>query len=154
MNATNNQSRLEELQTTIAAMRRAFISAREQLGTGLQLTRTQLEILSILGEGFEQTVSDLARRLFLTQSAVTQTVDSLVRRSLVERLPDASDRRIVRLVLSDEGRRLVGRVRELRQQHLQDLVAQLSPEELEALISAMRNVTAFIESFQETTTKT
>lgn len=57
-------------------------------------------------------LTDLHRRVLLSQPALSRMVDRLVVRGLVERCEDAGDRRVVRLVLTDTGReaqRTVGR---------------------------------------------
>jgi len=57
-------------------------------------------------------LTDLHRRVLLSQPALSRMVDRLVARGLVERCEDAGDRRVVRLALTDAGReaqRTVGR---------------------------------------------
>jgi DNA-binding MarR family transcriptional regulator len=142
MNKTEqNVARIEKAMDT---MRRAMVGARERLGEGLQLTRTQLEILLILIEN-PQTTSDLAKRLFLTQSAITQTIDTLVRRDLVERHPSEHDRRIIELHLSPSGQELTSRVCGLRRQHMESLIATLTSEEIEVLITVTEKLTTLFE---------
>jgi DNA-binding MarR family transcriptional regulator len=139
---------LPRLEAAMDAMRRAVMNARDRLSSGLQVSRTQLEILLILAHQPGQTVGELARRLFLTQSAVTQTLDTLVRRALVERRPDEHDRRIIRLEVSAAGHAIINQVQQLRRRHLEGLMAQLSPTETEVLIAATQKLAAYIESTQ------
>jgi len=122
------------------ALRQAMAGARHRMGEGIQLTRTQLEVVLLLAGG-PKTTGELARALFVTQSAVTQTIDTLVRQSLVERRPDEDDRRVVRLWLSPDGRHLTKRLCDLRRRHIQSLVAKLTAGEIEALISIARKLT-------------
>jgi MarR family transcriptional regulator, organic hydroperoxide resistance regulator len=138
------EQNLERVEQAMDAMRRAMAGARERFSEGLQLTRTQLEILLMLVES-PQTTSDLAPRLFLTQSAVTQTIDTLVRRGLVERYPDADDRRIVRLKLSASGEELTAHIRSLRRTYMQNLVTRLTATEIEALISINEKLTVLFD---------
>lgn len=49
-------------------------------------------------------LTDLHRRVLLSQPALSRMVDRLVDRGLVERCEDAGDRRVVRLALTDAGR--------------------------------------------------
>ncbi|MFI0720470.1 MarR family winged helix-turn-helix transcriptional regulator [Streptomyces sp. NPDC021224] len=57
-------------------------------------------------------MADLAQRLEVVPRAVTTLVDALEERELVRRAPDPSNRRVIRIELTDGGR---GAVRELRQ---------------------------------------
>ncbi|MEJ7653453.1 MAG: MarR family transcriptional regulator [Chloroflexia bacterium] len=50
---------------------------------------------------------ELARGLGVGQPNVTGIVDRLIGQRLVAREPDSQDRRVIRVVLSDEGRALV-----------------------------------------------
>jgi DNA-binding MarR family transcriptional regulator len=81
----------------------------------------------------------------LTQSAVTQTVDTLVRRNLVERHPGDTDRRIIRLTLTQEGIKLTTHIEQLRENYLNSLMQVLSPEEVETLITITRKLTNLVE---------
>ena len=68
-------------------------------------------------------LTDLHRRVLLSQPALSRLVDRLVERDLVERCEDAGDRRAVRLTLTEAGReaqRTVGR------SHAQDVVAAMT----------------------------
>lgn len=68
-------------------------------------------------------LTDLHRRVLLSQPALSRMVDRLVERGLVERREDAGDRRAVRLALTDAGReaqRTVGRA------HAQDVAAAMT----------------------------
>lgn len=68
-------------------------------------------------------LTDLHRRVLLSQPALSRMVDRLVERGLVERCEDAGDRRVVRLALTDAGRacqRDVGRA------HARDVTAAMT----------------------------
>lgn len=65
------------------------------------LGRAQIEILMILAhEQCFPTMHDLAKRLRVTNGAVTQMIAPLMRRELIEKRADGSDKRLVRLVLT------------------------------------------------------
>jgi DNA-binding MarR family transcriptional regulator len=145
---SNAEQNLQRVEQAMGTMRRAMAGARERFSEGLQLTRTQLEILLMLES--PQTTGDLAQRLFLTQSAVTQTIDTLVRRDLVERQPDADDRRVTRLALSAAGKELTSHISSLRRKYMQEMVARLSESEIEAMISINEKLT---QLFDEAKTK-
>jgi DNA-binding MarR family transcriptional regulator len=146
----DNKQDFPQLEQAMDAMRKAVKDASERLGEGLQLSRTQLEILLMFGEE-PKTTGEIAKRLSLTQGAITQTVDTLVRRSLVERYPDELDRRVVRLRLSSAGEKITGNLRDLRQAKLHSLYSRLTPAEAQALIAIAGKMTEVID---ETALKT
>jgi DNA-binding MarR family transcriptional regulator len=139
-----SETNLQAVEKAMDAMRRSMVRARERMGEGLQLTKTQLEILFMLAES-PQTTRDLAKRLFVTQSAVTQTIDTLVRRDLIVRRHGEDDRRVVSLHLSQAGQKLTDHLCGMRNRHMKALVGSLSKEELKALISITEKVTKLVE---------
>ncbi|MFE7843580.1 MarR family winged helix-turn-helix transcriptional regulator [Microbacterium sp. NPDC057407] len=78
-----------------------------QFGDG-SLTSTQLQILSLVAHAPEQpSLVVLARTLRLTQGAVTQAVDGLITRGIVEKQPSATDGRTRLLALTVQGADMV-----------------------------------------------
>ncbi len=69
------------------------------------LTPAGMMVLFTLARSDELTHRDLAERCFVRPATLTGIVDTLDRAGLVERHRDPADRRTVRLVLTDDGRR-------------------------------------------------
>jgi DNA-binding MarR family transcriptional regulator len=82
-------------------------------------------------------VRELAARERVTPPAMSNHVDRLERDGLVSRTPSASDRRRVGLTLTDEGQRMLRRVRSRRTAWLATRLRGLSTEELEAVEAAV-----------------
>jgi DNA-binding MarR family transcriptional regulator len=82
-------------------------------------------------------VRELAARERVSPPALSNHVDRLERDGLVSRTPSASDRRRVGLALTDEGQRVLRRVRSRRTAWLATRLGDLSPEELDAVEAAV-----------------
>jgi DNA-binding MarR family transcriptional regulator len=82
-------------------------------------------------------VRELAARERVSPPAMSNHVDRLERDGLVSRTPSASDRRRVGLTLTDEGQRMLRRVRSRRTAWLATRLRGLSTEELEAVEAAV-----------------
>lgn len=84
-------------------------------------------------------LTDLHRRVLLSQPALSRMVDRLVARGLVERCEDAGDRRVVRLALTEAGR---SRQREVGAAHARDVTIAMtqtvSDSDLEELLRITR----------------
>lgn len=143
-NPDQTTANLAKLQAAMETMKQTMAAMRERLIAGLDLTRTQLEILMLVAHQ-PQTTGELARKMGVTGSAVTQTVDTLVRRDLLERHPDETDRRIIHLKLSAGGRALSDKLHALRQDRLKALAAALTPEEIDVLVSATQKFAAALD---------
>ncbi len=75
------------------------------------LSASQFNILNLLrvtSKGCTQ--MELSRRLIMHRSNVTGLIDRLEKRGFVQRKDFATDRRAYRVVLTDAGRKLVGKV--------------------------------------------
>jgi DNA-binding MarR family transcriptional regulator len=82
-------------------------------------------------------VGALATRERVSAPAVSNHVDRLERDGLVERTPSAEDKRRVGLTLTDEGQRVLRRVRSRRTAWLASRLGRLDPAELEAVAYAI-----------------
>jgi DNA-binding MarR family transcriptional regulator len=82
-------------------------------------------------------VRELAAHERISPPAMTKHVDRLERDGLVARTPSPADRRRVGLTLTDEGQRVLRRVRSRRTAWLATRLRGLSPEELSALGAAV-----------------
>jgi len=82
-------------------------------------------------------VRELAARERVTPPALTKHVDRLERDGLVVRTPSSDDRRRVGLTLTDEGQRVLRRVRSRRTAWLASRLRELSADELAAVEAAV-----------------
>ena len=79
----------------------------------LGVTRSQAWVIAYLSRQDGMPQSELAAQLDLGKVALGGLVDRLEATGLVERRADASDRRIKRIFLSNEGRKVVTRMRKI-----------------------------------------
>lgn len=86
---------------------RALNRAAENTALARGVTLPQLFILQVLGEGIPMSNADVARRTFVSSQAAHIVVTELVETGLIERVDDASNRRVRLLKLTEEGWRLL-----------------------------------------------
>lgn len=82
-------------------------------------------------------VRELAAKERVSPPAMSNHVDRLERDGLVARTPSATDRRRVGVTLTDDGQRLLRRVRSRRTAWLATRLGELSPAELAAIEAAI-----------------
>jgi DNA-binding MarR family transcriptional regulator len=82
-------------------------------------------------------VRDLAARERVSAAAMSKHVDRLERDGLVERTPSEDDRRRVGLTVTDEGQRVLRRVRSRRTAWLVSRLDSLTAEELATIEAAL-----------------
>jgi len=122
-----------------AHLERAIVAALEPFG----LSFGDFDVLNTLrrrGEEHGANPSDLAKSSLITSGAMTARLDRLERAGLIKRAPDPTDRRAVRVHLSEAGERVA-------EQALQAVIAAdnaflepLSQRRRDAVASALRQL--------------
>lgn len=87
-------------------------------------------------------LSELAAQLRIAPRSATEVVDGLVERGLLERAPDATDRRAVNIVLTPAGQRVRAQLEASRSADAEALFSALSEPERESLAALLRKVLA------------
>ncbi len=114
----------------------------EALGE-LELTLTQIKFLAYLEDTEEEiTLKQAAELTHVSLPGASRMVDDLVRRGFVLRQEDVADRRMKRVTLTEEGRRVSRRLNDARLSGLRQFVESLSGAEREALASAVSTLLA------------
>jgi DNA-binding MarR family transcriptional regulator len=88
--------------SSIAKIHRAFQRELNRRLGSLNITYLDFLILKATMEG-ETTMAKLAKRFFVTQSAITAAVDRLEEMKLVSRGRSSDDRRIITVKITDDG---------------------------------------------------
>lgn len=94
-------------------------------------------------------VSEISGKLNVTSPTVTHHINSLEAQELVGRHADPSDRRVVRIKLTDKGQAYIQHINEARLTMFVDLVNHLGEEESEHFVAMLRKASAFMLKQQE-----
>jgi DNA-binding MarR family transcriptional regulator len=107
----------------------------------LDVSITHMKTLHVLADGgSELSVKELSDRLGLSLPGASRIVDALMRRGWLERREDPDDRRMKRVRITDEGRKVLDRIEAARLAGLEDYAASLSPEQRTRLSSALSDL--------------
>jgi DNA-binding MarR family transcriptional regulator len=104
------------------------------------VTPHQIEALCHLGSDRGATMHDLARAQGCGMSSATSLADRLLKQGLAERVSDAEDRRVVRLVPTEQAATLISRFRASRRRTALEALSALDDEEVRQLIELLRKV--------------
>jgi DNA-binding MarR family transcriptional regulator len=108
----------------------------------------EFDVLAALrraGAPYELSPGRLLRETLVTSGTMTNRVDRLAARSLVERLPDPGDRRGVRVRLTDRGRRTVDGALSTLLEAERALLGTLTPPEQTRLATLLRRLAVGVE---------
>jgi DNA-binding MarR family transcriptional regulator len=97
------------------------------------ITPPQFIALQWLFEDGDMTIGELSSKMFLACSTTTDLIDRMEKNNLVERTKDTNDRRVVRIHLLDEGKRIIDEVIKKRQQYLEEVLRNFSDDEIQIL---------------------
>ncbi|MFF2847965.1 MarR family winged helix-turn-helix transcriptional regulator [Streptomyces sp. NPDC058001] len=122
------------------------IQKRHLEASGVGITPAQFRLLRTLAHyGSPPRMADLAQRLEVVPRAVTTLVDGLEASGRVRRVPDPDNRRVIRIEITDVGRRTLGELRKARRTAAEDILAPLDTEQravFGGLLSALVDGTA------------
>lgn len=105
-----------------------------------EMTGAQKRILYYLDLEGPQRMSDIARLVGVSLPAATITVEKLVEAKLVKRSADPRDRRVVRVDLTQKGRRVVQQLNRVHERRFREILSKLTPEEREELIGHFQRI--------------
>jgi DNA-binding MarR family transcriptional regulator len=95
----------------------------------LELTPRMFGVMNVLDSAGPVTQLALCRSVGMDPSSMVGAIDELEARGLVERRRNPQDRRAHALHVTDAGRELLGRARQVAQKSQQELLDPLSSEE-------------------------
>lgn len=112
---------------------------REMLGN-YKITPPQFVALQWLFEDGDMTIGELSNKMYLACSTTTDLVDRMEKNLLVERVKDPSDRRVVRIHLLEEGKRIIDEVIKKRQVYLEEILIDFTSEEILLLQDSLKKL--------------
>ena len=129
----NPETVAAELRPVLLRLARELRKETEQLG----VTARQATLLWLVKRNPGLSLAELAAEEGISPPAMSGHVDRLERAGLIERIRSSDDRRRVGLRLTDDGARLMRRVRARRTTWLANRLGALDPGELDAIEAAV-----------------
>ncbi|UAL30794.1 MarR family transcriptional regulator [Nocardioides rotundus] len=134
-----------EVFSRITRLARHLDLARRRAFTEHRMETWEFDVLAALrraGTPYELSPGRLLRETLVTSGTMTNRVDRLAGRGLVERLPDPDDRRGVLVRLTPEGKEAVDGAFEALLAAEAELLADLSPRDRDRLARLLRPLLA------------
>lgn len=127
----------------------SILAQADQRLAALDLTHAQWLPLFKLSVKDCDTVNALARELDLDPGAMTRALDRLEAKGLVQRDRCCEDRRVVRLSLTDEGRKVARKVPPVMAEVLNQHLAGFSESEWQQLLALLGRMVANGDALRE-----
>ena len=105
-------------------------------------------ILMMLLKSGTATMSEIGKELCVPKPNVTPIVDKLVDNLMVERISDSTDRRIVRIKITEKGMASVRQSKKLLKDFIKSKLILLSEHDLERLADSLTTINEVIQKIQ------
>lgn len=123
--------RLEELFRNVFRMMKQDITRLY----GQYLSSGELLVLKYLSEHGDMKSSDLSKKMDVSASHITSVTDNLSEKGYITRQRSSSDRRVVKLVLTDKGSEILKKCLEIKMEYFEEKFNTFSQEEITQLIN-------------------
>jgi DNA-binding MarR family transcriptional regulator len=117
----------------------------KELNKKYSITAAQLNCLLALHENGPLPPSQIAKHMMVNSSTVTGVIDRLEQKGFVARQRNSSDRRIINIHLTHEGKKTAKAAPPPIQQRVVDGLQQLSSQQLNQIILSLAKLTKMLD---------
>ena len=117
-------------------------------GGAHDFTLSEIKALAAFRGDREYTMGELSKNAQVAMPSMTEMVDKLEGHGMAERYRDAKDRRVVKVRLTPEGKRLRKEFMQKRLSDLKRIFGRLSNAELDELISSLKKARLILEKLE------
>jgi DNA-binding MarR family transcriptional regulator len=129
---------IDALAPLLARQRRRWAARCQAHG----LSIVGFQVLALLEEHEAMPMSRLAEELDVALPNATGIVGRMAERGFVERAHDETDRRMVLVSLTDDGRRLIAEMETERRERMTSLIAEMDPTQQRRLLRTVKDLHA------------
>jgi len=109
------------------------------------ITLNEIHVVEAIGPGESKNMSSVAKALEVTTGTLTISVNSLVKKGLVERVRSDVDKRVVLVSLSELGKEVYDRHTLFHEKMIDAITSELNEEEVVDLSKALIKLNEFFE---------
>ena len=109
---------------------------------GDELTDVQFACLRFIYLHKEPSIGSVAEGLSISNAASTKLIQRLVVKGLVQRREDPIDRRVLQLVITEDGEALIRKIQSLQEEYFARILNDMSFESRESLFEGLRGFLA------------
>jgi DNA-binding MarR family transcriptional regulator len=112
------------------------------------LSHPHIMVMRMLEDHERQSVSAIGDRQFISRPQMTHIVDKLVSLGMVERTIDEDDRRVINLVLTDTGRRIMRQCDAVIGQSIKQSLSALEDKDIEEMSAALSKLAEIVSKLK------
>ena len=134
------QSIIGRFDEVMHRLMRAFHASEPSYLSGLDLTIQQFAVLNIIHHLAGPKMTDLAAELNVTMGNVTALADRLIKLKYIKRQADRSDRRIVRVGLTGQGKELMKKAGERKRKVMRLMLGKMPQADQRRMLRIMEKL--------------
>ena len=135
-----NEKQVTDLGIAVDKLVRRFKIAETAGDDGPKLNPIDLQTMFYVAEHPNCTAREVAQHFRVAATTMSAVADRLVRHGLITRERVSSNRRIVSLSLSEEGRQRVDAAIQTQYEHCRAMLSALEPDERAGFLSAINKI--------------
>ncbi len=136
----------------LVVMNRALESVEKMVIKDIKshgLNQTEFAVLELLYNKGEQPIQQIGKKVLLASSSITYVVDKLEEKGHLERKACPTDRRVTYAHITETGRALMQEIFPKHREAVNEIFANLSIDEKEALIEQLKKIGYFAEDLAQ-----
>lgn len=143
---TNQQKDFSKFFNTMLKMRKILDQTLDDSDEDNIPTMLQVQTLKTIKENSPITANELALRLQMSPSALTQMTDRLIKSKFISRKNDKNDRRLILLSLTSDGEEHLASILKRMEQKANQILAPISAKDLETVVSIFED---FLQKYEK-----
>ncbi len=143
--------KVTEIEEHMIEVRNLFVQIFNRMVKGsrrisdMPVTLSQMKALTAFHEDREYSMTELSRNALVKMPSMTEMVDRLEAEGLLKRVRDTRDRRVVKVALTDAGKKIHDKFIGRRREEMGNLFGKLSQKDQDDLLTALRKVSGILK---------
>lgn len=134
---------LKELFHQIMTIQQKFVED----SSNLRLSRTEIHIIEIVGDCPDSILTDIANKLYITKATVSVSINRLIEKGLLGRVPLENDKRKYRLVLTQDGKLCHDTHQKFHDKMIEAVTKDFNLNERKELVRALKQMLQFFKEY-------
>jgi DNA-binding MarR family transcriptional regulator len=140
---------IQQFQTLVTKLFQCCQERAQYQCERFQLPDAELRCLLLFGEERYLTSKGIAYKMNVVKSRVTKIVNGLVKKKLIQRIPDPEDSRITLLSLTADGQKKLNEINKFYDFVNHQVLLQMEPEQRKTMLTNLDILKASMESVKE-----
>lgn len=143
--------KVTEIEEYMIEVRNLFVQIFNKMVRGsrrisdMPITLSQMKALTAFHEDREYSMTELSKNALVKMPSMTEMVDRLEAEGVLKRVRDTQDRRVVKVGLTDLGKKIHSRFVGRRREEMGCLFGKLSSKDQDELLLSLRKVAGLLK---------